>query len=151
MSTPNRVTEQDIEARIIKTEFHILPGTTTTVCVITLDNGWNETGISACVDPANFSKEEGEKWSRIQAFNKLWVPLGFLLKEKLHQEGGTFITRLKTERDELVERLAKLGKFLASPQSDNVPTEALDDLKLQHKIMTELGFILSKRYDEVSA
>lgn len=62
-----------------------------------------------------------------------------------------FITRLKTERDELVERLDKLGKFLASPQSDNVPAEALDDLKLQHKIMTELGFILSKRYDEVSA
>lgn len=63
----------------------------------------------------------------------------------------TWITRLCAERDTTVSNLKKLGDFLASPKSDSVPAEALEDLKLQHKAMTDLAFILSKRYDEATA
>lgn len=62
----------------------------------------------------------------------------------------TFVDRLLAEREQNFERLEKLGAFLASPKSDNVPTEALEDLKLQHGLMLQLDQVLSKRYVEVS-
>ena len=63
----------------------------------------------------------------------------------------TFIDRLRVERDQNLERLKKLGDFLSSPKSDSIPAEVLEDLKLQHTLMTQLGLIHCKRYDEVTA
>lgn len=69
----------------------------------------------------------------------------------VRQEPETFISRLKKERDELVDRLAKLKAFLDSDKASGIPVEALEDLKLQHKAMTDYAFIVSKRYDELTA
>ena len=57
-------------------------GSTTTVCVIELDNGYTVTGYSACVDPANFDIGLGVKYSREDAYEKLWPLLGFELATK---------------------------------------------------------------------
>lgn len=152
MSVPNKVTVEDIEARIVKTEFHILPGTTTTVCVITLDNGWNASGISACADPANFDKETGELWSRDQAFRKLWEPMGFLLKEKLWQASSqTYLDRLRAERDDLNEKYQKLGIFIGSSKFYELDAEIQTDLKLQYEVMAPYAFIINNRYDDLVA
>ena len=63
----------------------------------------------------------------------------------------TFIDRLRVERDDLLDRLAKLSAFVDGDKASTVPVEVLGDLKLQRDLMTQLALIISKRYDEVSA
>lgn len=75
-----RVTRDYMEDRIVKTEF-LRVGETVTICSLTLDNGYSVRGESACVDPANYRQEIGEKIARDNAFDKLWPLFGFLLAE----------------------------------------------------------------------
>ena len=79
----DKVTREQMEARIVDTAF-IRIGETVTVCSLTLDNGYSVRGESACVDPANYNQEIGEKLARDQAFGKLWPLFGFLLSEARH-------------------------------------------------------------------
>jgi hypothetical protein len=81
--TATKVVQQDIEDEIVAEQYHILPNTTTTVCVLTGKTGWSETGISACADPANFDEKVGKDLAYKNAFNKWWPVLGFRLKDKL--------------------------------------------------------------------
>jgi hypothetical protein len=81
-----RVTRESILARISTVEFHVLAGSTVTLCNITLDNGFSVRGESACVDPANFDKAIGEKIAHDNAFANLWSLFGFLLAEKIYSE-----------------------------------------------------------------
>lgn len=98
----NTVTKEYIDSRIKSVQFFNLggalscvsysnhlegepsgcAGSTTTVCVIELDNGYTVTGYSACVDPANFDLGLGVKYSREDAYEKLWPLLGFELATK---------------------------------------------------------------------
>lgn len=55
----------------------------TTFCVLVLKNGFKVVGISACADPAIYSAEEGYKWARKDAINKVWPLLGYDLCNKL--------------------------------------------------------------------
>lgn len=77
-----RVTEEYMQSRIKRIEFHHLPGTTVTVCNITLDNGYSVRGESACVSPENYDPEIGNHYAKKQAFDKLWPLFGFLLAEQ---------------------------------------------------------------------
>ncbi len=76
-----RVTAKQIEARIVAAHYTRLEPTVT-VCSITLDNGYSVRGESACVDPANYNQQIGEKIAYEAAFRKLWPLFGFLLAEK---------------------------------------------------------------------
>lgn len=76
-----RVTMDYMKSRIANVEFSTLPKSTVTICNITLDNGYSVRGESACVDPANFNREIGEKIAHDNAVNKLWPLFGFLLAE----------------------------------------------------------------------
>lgn len=78
----NKVTKEQLDALIVKTEYHRLTATMT-VCVLTLKNGFEVLGQSACVDPANFNQEIGENIAFEDAFEKLWMLEGYLLKNKL--------------------------------------------------------------------
>jgi len=69
-------------------DYHNLPDTTVTICSITLDNGYSVRDESACVDPANFNREIGEKIAYDRAFNKLWQLFGFLLAEGRHKRAA---------------------------------------------------------------
>lgn len=80
----NRVTKESIEAKIIAVGYVVLPGSTVTVCMITLQNGYSVRGESACVDPANFDKALGEQYAYEDAFRKIWPLEGYLLKERLY-------------------------------------------------------------------
>lgn len=79
----NQVTKESITAKITKVAYHQFRGTTLTVCVITVENGFTVTGESACVDPANFNQEIGESIAYDNAFEKLWALEGYLLKQRL--------------------------------------------------------------------
>lgn len=72
----------DIQARIAKTTYTVLPDTTTTVCQLHMENGYVILGTSACVDPAKFNKALGEKYAYEDAINKAWPLEGYLLAEE---------------------------------------------------------------------
>ena len=67
----------------------------------------------------------------------------------LRLEPETFLTRLEAERDRTVGDLAKLTAFLESDGISKLSETALEDLRLQKGVMTQLAFILSKRYDDL--
>lgn len=77
-----RVTKEGMEDRIASVDYLVLPNTTVTICSITLDNGYSVRGESACVDPANFNEEIGQRYAYDNAFKKLWPLFGFLLTER---------------------------------------------------------------------
>jgi len=79
-----RLTPDLIESKIVKEEYHLLTEVLT-VCVLTLENGFTVTGESACVSPANYNKEIGDRIARDNAKEKIWVLEGYLLKQKLFE------------------------------------------------------------------
>lgn len=81
-----KVTEQSITRKISDVTFTLLPGTTTTICNITMENGFSVRGESACVDPRNFNSEIGNSLAYKDAFRKLWAFEGYLLAEDRNRE-----------------------------------------------------------------
>jgi Phage protein (N4 Gp49/phage Sf6 gene 66) family len=78
-----RLTPDLIDAAIVQEQYYVFPGTTVTVACLTLKNGFNVTGYSACASPENFNLEIGAKVAKAQAREKIWDLEGYLLKEKL--------------------------------------------------------------------
>lgn len=58
-----------------------------TFCVLVLKNGFTVTGESACASPKNFNAEIGRKIARDNARNKIWLLEGYLLRQRLHEQG----------------------------------------------------------------
>ncbi len=86
--TPNTVTAPAIEAKISGEEF-INPASVPhlTLCVLVLENGFSVVGQSAPADPANFDPAYGRQLARADAIHKIWPFEGYLLREKLAQNG----------------------------------------------------------------
>ena len=81
--TAPRLTPAHIDSVITSEEYFVFPGTTLTVCALTLKNGFHVTGESAAASPANFDAELGRKIARDNARNKIWALEGYLLRSKL--------------------------------------------------------------------
>lgn len=86
-----RLTPNDINNAIVDEQFYVFPGTTVTVCCLTLRNGYNVTGQSACASPENFDEEIGRKVAKDEARKKIWDLEGYLLKQRISE--GAFTTR----------------------------------------------------------
>jgi Phage protein (N4 Gp49/phage Sf6 gene 66) family len=82
--TGPRITPQHIEEQIVHSQYFQFPGTTVTVCCLTLRNGYNTVGESACVDPKNFDADVGRKIAYENAKQKIWALEGYLLRDFLH-------------------------------------------------------------------
>ena len=78
-----RLTPELIDSVITLEDYYVFPNSMMTVCCLTLKNGFNVVGESACVSPENFNEEIGRKIARDSARNKIWELEGYLLKEKL--------------------------------------------------------------------
>lgn len=78
-----KLTPELLESKITGEAYHQFAGTTVTVCCLTLENGYNAIGQSACIDHANFDSEIGQGFARADAFKKLWQLYGFSTKEAL--------------------------------------------------------------------
>lgn len=78
-----RLTPDLIDEAIIDEAYHVFPGTTFTVCLLTLKNGFNVSGTSAAASLENFDEEIGRKIARENARNDIWPLEGYLLKENL--------------------------------------------------------------------
>ena len=83
--TAARVTPETVDATITGEDYHVFPGTTLTVCCLTLRNGFTVTGESACASQENFDAELGRKIARANAVNKIWPLMGYALKQRLHE------------------------------------------------------------------
>lgn len=86
-----RLTPDLIAAVIADETYTRLEGTTTTICQLTLQNGFRVLGVNMDpVDPANFNQETGCEYAYKEAFSKIWQLEGYLLAERLYneREGG---------------------------------------------------------------
>jgi hypothetical protein len=79
------LTIADIHEVIAKSEYTILSDYRTTICQLTLENGFTVIGKSACADVRTFNKAEGEKYAFEDAVNKVWELEGYLLKQRLFE------------------------------------------------------------------
>jgi hypothetical protein len=75
------VTLGDVERAIVAMKCFVEG--TTTVCVVTLDNGHTVVGTSACVVPAKYNVAIGEDIAFKNAQEKVWALLGYELRLKL--------------------------------------------------------------------
>ncbi len=75
-----RLTPDAIDAQIASDLYWIPPGTTMTICVLTLRNGFLVVGESAAASPENFDKELGRKIARENARQKIWQLAGYSLR-----------------------------------------------------------------------
>lgn len=73
----NTVTQEEVDGAIESKQILTL-GKKTTACLITLKNGYEIVGTSACVDPASYSEEKGAPYAEKRAIDKVWELLGFV-------------------------------------------------------------------------
>ena len=82
-----RLTPADIDAQIKYCEYWAVPNTTTTVCAMILQNNFVVTGTSAAASMANFDQAIGQQIAYTNAREQIWQLQGYLLKQKLHEQG----------------------------------------------------------------
>ncbi len=78
-----RLTPAMIDAQIVSEQYHVFPGTTMTLCALTLRNGFIVTGESAAASPENFDEAIGRRIARDNARNKIWSLEGYALRNAL--------------------------------------------------------------------
>jgi hypothetical protein len=81
--TAPRITPEHIDACVINERYHVFEGTTTTVCLLELVNGFMVLGESACASVDNFDEEIGRKIAKDNAKDKIWMLEGYRLKQHL--------------------------------------------------------------------
>lgn len=86
----NSVTEESVANEIASEEFMTV-GKKTTLCVITLKNGFECVGSASCVDAANYDLEVGKPFARDRALQMVWMHLGSILQERLAGQVATAI------------------------------------------------------------
>lgn len=77
------VTKEQVLGAIKGETYTVLPDGVTTICQLTLGNGYTVNGQSACASPENFDMEKGNYYSKEQAVQKIWPLLGWDLKSDL--------------------------------------------------------------------
>lgn len=80
--TAPRVTQEAIEAKIANVQY-VFADNCMTICLITMQNGWQQTGVSAPASPANYDEEVGKRYAYDNAFRPLWQLEGYLLRTLL--------------------------------------------------------------------
>jgi hypothetical protein len=83
--TPNRVTLDDLKAKIVEVSyFNPAHSPHVTVAVALTENGFNVVGMSAPADPGNFDAKLGRDIALKQCIEQLWPLEGYLLRQRLY-------------------------------------------------------------------
>lgn len=80
-----RLSPEKIDAVIADCTFTILPSGRTTICELTLKNGFTLRGESSVVSSANFNKAIGEELAYTDAKRKVWQLEAYLLTQQLYE------------------------------------------------------------------
>lgn len=115
----DKVTLEDLKAKIASVEYIVLSDKRTTIAHVTLVNGFSVRGESSCVSESNYNKELGEKIALEKATSELWKLEGYLLAEEIYQD------RLNDAMPYLVERLKQYTEDI---EQDNEPNPLTDDI-----------------------
>lgn len=149
MNAP-KVTPEMVQAAIVGETYTVLPDGRTTICQLTLDNGFTVNGHSACVSKENFDPLKGNPPARKDAENKVWGYLGFRLADQLtlakKGESDTFLDRVINEKKQLDEKLIRLAQALEGSQF-SVETLTRDMLERQLASMRTYSQILAERIE----
>lgn len=86
MTLPTKVTSEALAAKIVDATYVVMPDGRTTICQLTMENGFTVRGESSCVSIENFNKKLGEEYSYKKAFDEAWAFEGYLLSEDRHRE-----------------------------------------------------------------
>jgi hypothetical protein len=105
-----RLTPGHIDATITGEQYLQPEGTTLTICILTLFNGFTVTGESAAASPDNFDAGIGRRIARANAREKIWPLAGYLLKTRLWEAGIKF-------------------RSTAAPKGGERPAQLYDDLQ----------------------
>lgn len=82
-----KVTPEEVLSVIKKVEYITPPGTTLTICVLTLQNGAKVTSTNyGTIDPADQDWEKGKQVSYRQALEKVWELENYLLRQELWKD-----------------------------------------------------------------
>lgn len=77
-----KITEEHINSLIVFEEYQILSNGRTTICCLTLKNGFIAIGDSSVIDIANFNEEIGQREARKNAIEKIWALEGYSSMQK---------------------------------------------------------------------
>lgn len=77
-----KLTLDDIQKAIKKADYYVFPGTTMTVCCLTLLHDFTVIGESACMDPEGFDAALGRSLAQQDAVQKIWQLEAYLTMYK---------------------------------------------------------------------
>ena len=81
--TAPRVTKELIDSIIKDTKF--LYDGTTTIAIVTVENGFKFIGTSTPADESNYDKQVGERYAYDNAYKQIWTHEGYILRELIYQ------------------------------------------------------------------
>lgn len=90
---PTSVTVEDVEGAIAREDYTVLPDGRTTICTLTLYNGFTVRGEASCVAAENFDVGKGNKFSRQRALDNVWLALGTILADRRYHAGLVSVPR----------------------------------------------------------
>jgi hypothetical protein len=82
------VTLEQIKGKIVGETYIVMPDGRTTLCQLTLENGYSINGMSACVDAKDFDRDTGRRYAYEDAVRQIWPLEGYLLAEKMYWENA---------------------------------------------------------------
>lgn len=68
---------------LIKEEHYTRVGAQTTICTLTLINGFEVIGKAGCTDPARYDLKIGSQFAKADAVDKLWELEGYA-RQRIH-------------------------------------------------------------------
>lgn len=96
------LTPEDIDNVIETIHYHLVPGSTTTICALTLrDSGFVAVGTSACIDPADFDADIGEAEALKDAKRKVWEVEGYRIRYLEALSKDPELQRIQSQIDRL--------------------------------------------------
>lgn len=101
------VTLTDVQSAICAEDYVLMPDSRTTICQLTLDNGFTVRGESSCDCLENFDFWNGRNVARRNAVDKVWQLLGFRLADKLRAANTVPVYRSAVSGEYVSEEYAK--------------------------------------------
>lgn len=144
MTTQTKVTREHLGMRIAAADYVVTPDGRTTVCQLTMQNGFTVRGESSCVSVENFNKELGEKYAYEKAFDAAWAFEGYLLAELRHREARGDENRHREEQEKARrDVLLALMDMLMVSDTDAL-LRRVTALREAHTVVGSFGWALER-------
>jgi hypothetical protein len=79
-----KVTEASIKEKIEHIKY--VNDEQTTICFLTMFNGFKFVGTSTPASPQNYDAEVGKRYAYENAFKQIWTHEGYLLRQELYEK-----------------------------------------------------------------